>query len=302
MKSVLALLRQQALGIVNLSLPILAIAYFYSDFIQSAYGAIICSLFIGFYLFYLNWKNALNQIKALPFIPTGAHKELLEKVIRSCGIHTDTVQLRYGYTYESIAMAINNAIIIDPLVCSAFEDDPEAIKVKNIVEIQIFPTTPQAQKQRINAIRQALSPDAQLFIFKHELGHVYYNYSYKKMVLISLIGTISAYVGITTSVTLLMILDGFAILAGLLAAAITDLLLSYSSNYFFKAYEEKKADIFAASHSTRQEIAAAADFFEVHQDILNAHKEQTLVAKIPGVILSGHPDGKTRANYLRKLS
>lgn len=89
---------------------------------------------------------------------------------------------------------------------------------------------------------------------------------------------------------------------GLLAAGVTDLLLSYSSNYFFKAREEINADLFAARHSTRDETAAAADFFEAHQNILDTHKEQTLVAKIPGIILSGHPNGKTRANYLRKLS
>jgi len=301
MKSIAALLRQQTIGIVNLSLPILAFAYLNPALIQSTLGALACSLCIGLYLFYINKINTTRQMQMLPYMPTGEHKELLENVITSCDVNPETVQLRYGYTYESIAMAMNNMIIIDPLVCSAFEDDPEAIKIKNIVEMHIFPVTPELQKKRIGALRQALSRDAQFFIFKHELAHVFYNYSSKKIALVSLIGAISAYVGITTSVILLNSLNGFAILFGLLAAGVTDLLLSYSSNYFFKAREERNADIFAAQHSTQYEIAAAADFFEEHQNILDAHKEQTLVAKIPGIILSGHPNGITRANYLRKL-
>lgn len=177
MKSIGALLRQQTIGIINLSLPILACAYFYPDFIQSTIGALVCSLSIGLYLWYLNRTNTANQMKILPYTPTGGYKELLESVITACDINPETVELRYGYTYGSMAMALNNMVIIDPLVCSAFEDDPEAIKIKNIVEMHIFPVTPELQKKSIKAVKQALSRDAQLFIFKHELGHVFYNYS-----------------------------------------------------------------------------------------------------------------------------
>jgi len=302
MKSIIALLRQQATGIINLSLPILAVAYFYQEFIQSIYGIIICSLGIGLHIWQLNRTNTLRQIQMLQHVPSGTHKDTLESIITSCNVNPETVQLHYGYTYQAIAMALNNVIIIDPLICSLFEDAPEAGTIKGIIDTHITPTMPQDQKNRIHAIKQVLSDKAQLFIIKHELGHVVHNYSQKKLILIGFIGAFAAYTGIMTSIVLLPTLGTFAIFAGLLAAGIVDLVVSYSSNYFFKGREEKNADLFAAQYSTREEILAAATFFELHQDIINRYREDNLVSKIPGIILSGHPDGKTRSNYLRKLS
>ena len=79
--------------------------------------------------------------------------------------------------------------------------------------------------------------------------------------------------------------------------------LTYSSNVLFKYNEEKKADLFASKYSTTEEINAAANFFEEYQKYANEYQvSMGIASRIPQVVLSGHPDGKSRACYLRNIA
>jgi hypothetical protein len=115
-----------------------------------------------------------------------------------------------------------------------------------------------------------------------------------------LIGLFAAYSGISIGM-MLMPYNGFvALLCGMFAGGTADLLFTYISNALFTAREEKQADLFAAKHSSKEEILAAADFFEKHQMIVDQAKRNAgILGKIPSVILNGHHDGFARAAILR---
>ncbi len=296
------LLKNQFIGILNLSLPILVIAYYYPSLLIEWYGILLVSLGVGFYVFYMNYKIARNQINGLLYKPTGLMKEKFEKMITDCGLDPASIELRYALSHEMIGSATFNTIIIDPLLWSMIEEDPEAVKVKQILEAQIVPGFSSGQKTRYAAIKEVLSPEAQQFIFRHELAHVAHNFSSKKLAIVGCIGTLTALIGIGTAQFLLPLISGYAIMVALIVAGLCDIFMSYVSNVIFKVRAEYNADIFAAQNSTIQEIEAAAEFFEKHHAILAEHQEQSALAKLPAEILSGHPNGKSRVNYLRAIA
>ena len=170
------LLKNQFIGILNLSLPVLAVAYFYPSLLCQWYTILLVSLALGLYIFYLNYKMARNQIDGLLYKPTGLVREKIEKIIIDCGLDPVSFELRYAFSNEMIGSATFNTIIIDPLVWSIIEEDPEAIKVKQILEAQLVPNFSELQKKRYSAIKEVFSPYAQRFIFKHELAHVAHNF------------------------------------------------------------------------------------------------------------------------------
>ena len=93
-----------------------------------------------------------------------------------------------------------------------------------------------------------------------------------------------------------------ALFIGMIVGGMSDIVLTYASNIFFKLREEKKADIFAAEQSSAEEIEAAAQFFEQHLKLVDTYKEpNSLFAYLPSSVLTGHPDGTNRASYLRDL-
>ncbi len=298
----LTLLKNQITGIINLSIPLLVIAYFYPWLFGNCYSILAISLAMGFYVLYLNYKMARNQVKGLLYKPSGQIKEKIEKIIIDCGLDPASFELRYAFSHEMIGSATFNTIVIDPLVWSIIEEDPEAIKVKQILEAQLVPGFSELQKKRYAAIKEVFSPYAQQFIFKHELAHVAHNFSRKKLVIVGCIGALTALTGICTAHLLLPLIGGFAIIVALVAAGLFDILMSYLSNIVFKVRAEYNADIFAAQASTIQEIEAAAEFFEKHYSILRENQEQTILAKLPSEILSGHPNAKNRVSYLRNLA
>lgn len=299
---IIQLLRTQIFSVINLSLPLMAVAYFYPWVFSQWYGILGTSLVMGLYVLYLNYKAAINQNVGLLYKPSGSVKEYLEKIIVECGVNPNDLEIRYAYTQEMIGFATFNMIRLDPLLWSLIAEDLEAQKAKQVLETHIVPTLSEIQRNRISAIQQIFTPGAQQFIFKHELAHVIHTFSRKKLALVGCIAALSAASGIITAQVLFPLFGGVALIIACIVAACMDLFLSYASNVIFKVRAEYYADVFAANHSTAEEIKAAADFFEVHAVIMHENQEQTLLAKLPSEILSGHPNAKSRVNYLRNLA
>lgn len=301
MNTIVNLLRQEAIGVFRLSIPILLIAYMSPELLFTLYGQIACSWGVGFLIFYQLYTQTKNQATILQFAPSEQNKTMFDQIIETCNFRPETVNLRYGYSNEGLALTMFNTISIDPLIFQDLENDPEALKLKTILETYTIPTMSELQKKRIECVKEIASTSVLQFIFKHELGHVFYNYSFKIITMMATIGFIAAFCGIATAIVYFHLLNKAAILLGMIVGGIIDLTLSYSSNYFFKAQAEKNADLFAAHHSTAEEIKAAVDFFEKHQEIYDTYPQPGILAKLPSAILTGHQPGKTRACYLRKL-
>lgn len=301
------MLKQQIIGTINLSIPLIVIFYNFPNLLFSPIGPIIGSLLLGTYIWFLNYKQHQALEKSLLYAPSGEHKETFEHLIRSCNIDPKTITLRYAYTAQQIAMAMSNTIIIDPTSCSTCSNDPNAIPVITIFTQMYAPSLNTLQKER-QIWQSELTLPAQSFIFKHELGHVIDQYSYKKLWIIFAIGSMATFTAIST-VKLILPFTGttltstLAIVVGLIVGMFVDFLLTYASNFFFKVAAEKQADEFAAKYSTAQEITDAAHFFAKEQEIIETYKDpKNLLLKLPSTILSGHPSGKTREAYLLKLA
>lgn len=295
---------QQIVGCVNLSIPIITLFYFAPYLLHNIIACIVASVALGIYIWYLNYLQHNNLQKNLRYSPTGTHKDLFENIIRSCDVNPETISIKYAYTEQQIAMALGSTIIIDPTTCTICHDDPQATSVMNVFTQLYEPRLNSLAQHRQVWQRQNLTPDIQMFIFKHEIGHIVDNYSYKKLWIIFGIGSLATLSGIITAKLVMNHVGGFtAIVTGILAGAIADLLLTYGSNYFFKVAKERKADIFAAQHSTAEEITQTAHFFAQEHDIIERYKDpKNLWFRLPITILSGHPNGKTRQAYLLELA
>jgi len=294
---------QNIIAIITLSWPLILFFYCFPALLLNPIGPIIGAIILGIYIWYLNYKQHTAAINGLLYSPSGAHKELFESWIRSCNIDPTTINLKYAYTAQQIAMAMGNLVIIDPTCCSICDEDASNIPVINVFTQMYAPNLNTLQKQRQDSHKELLTPAAQCFIFKHELGHVADNYSYKKLWVIFTIGTVATYIAILVAKLVIPFNGVLAICVGVLVGTIADILLTYASNLLFKVSAEKRADIFAAQYSSIEEITAAAHFFEKDQEIINIHKDPNdLLLKLPLQILSGHPDGTTRKTYLLKLA
>ncbi len=294
-------LKQQVIGIINLSMPIVIVFSMYPAILHNMFGRIIVALIVGAYVYYLGRKITHTQANSLLYSPTDSHKDEYEKMVVACGIDPQNVRLRYGYTQERIAMTILNTVTIDPLYYHDQDDlDLEMVKVKNILQQHIVVTLSEEEKNRTTKIKNILSDSVQRFIFRHELAHIQYQYSQKKLLINGLITATSALLGICIALHMLAYSGYLALLAGMLTGGICDLFFSYTSNALFTAQEEKKADLFACAHSSKEEIMAAAQFFEQHQVINDEYTAHKIIGKVPPVILTGHPHGLDRAAYLRQ--
>lgn len=298
-------IKQQIIGVVNLSMPIVIIYALYPALLQSGLGKIAIALLIGAYVYFLGNRITKAQANSLLFKPTGPHKEEFEKIITACKINPQDINIRYGYSNEMIAMTILNTVAIDQLYSNEpiSDQDPEFIKVKDILDTHVVINLSPEQKTRLQKIKEISTPQSQRFIFKHELAHVFHNYSKKKLVVNGMIGACAAYCGINIGMLLLNYNGYSALLGGMLAGGLSDLFLSYASNALFTAKEETQADIFAAHNSPKEDILAAADFFEKHQMILDhTNISQGFIGKVPSVILNGHHNGFARAHSLRAFA
>lgn len=294
------LIKTQLFGIFNLAIPVL-IFYFISPSLFAAWWGIsyIC-LLIGVYIYFMGYKTTRTQAASLTFEPSRIYKEQFEKTIAACKLNPQDFNLRYGFTNEMLAMTMLNTVTIDPLYISSIED-PEMVKVKDILDQHIVPSLSEVQKNRIQKTKEQYLPAVQRFIFMHELAHVHFNYSYKKLILNGFLAFCSGFIGINAALALLPYSGYLAFAVGIIAAACVDLLLAYVSNALFTAHAEKQADLFAAAHCSKDEVAAAADFFEKHQIINDEFNSLDAISKnLPSVMLNGHDNGFERARVLRK--
>ena len=298
--------KQQIIGTINISLPLIAFFIIFPALLFNPFAHIISALALGALIWYLNYKQHKALEKALLYTPSGPHKEMFEYLIRSCNIDPSTINLRYAYTAQQIAMAMSKTVIIDPTSCSMCNNDPSSTPVVTVFT-QIYASNLNNLQKERQALQSQLTPEAQHFIFRHELGHVVDQYAYKKFWIIFAIGSIATFAAISTAKLILpfaqtSLAGALATIAGLFIGLLVDLFLTYASNFFFKVAAEKRADLFAAKHSSAQEITDAAHFFAQEQEIIEKYKDpKSLLLKLPSTILSGHPKGKTREAYLLKL-
>lgn len=294
--------KQQIQGVINLSFPLIIIYNLQPAFFVTIYGQILCSLALGAYVYYLNYKQVEQLEKTLQFSPTGDHKDFFNNIIEACQIDPATVVVKYAYTNESIAMAAGTTVIIDPVVWHDVQDDAQAVKVQEIFKLHVEPNLSQLQKDRLTAFHRVLTPAAQRFIFKHELGHIVHHFSFYKLIVVFITGSLAAFAGIMAAVATLQIHGMLAIIVGMVVGGCMDLFLTYLSNLVWKLQQEKAADLFAVQYSSDEDIQAAALFFENHQNILDTHPEQNnVLAKLPSIIKTGHQHGEVRSAYLLKL-
>lgn len=293
--------KQQAIGVINIGC-IIAVFYFVSPFLfATLWCRLAISLFIGLYLYFIHKRASANLVAGLLFTPTGEQKDHFEELIRTCDMKPENLKLRYSYTDTGMAMAIHDAVCIDPMVWNGLESDPQAHKAVEVLEQHVMPAMPLYAKERIRKFKHLLTPAVQDFIFKHELGHIAYNYSAKKLLLAGVIGAVATFVGISVAVANSLLGYG-AFVLGLLVGGLADVVLSYVSNLVFKLKEEKAADKFAVDYSSRNDIQAAAHFFQAHQAVVDTHREEdNILHMLPSALISGHQNGKNRARYLRGL-
>ena len=298
------MLMLQIQGIMRLSIPLIVVAHVNPSFILSMRGIVLCSLAMGLFITYLNYQVSKNSINGLLFTPSGQYKQAFDQEIIHCGMHPDNVRLRYVYSDDMIAAATFNTIQIDPLMWKDVDLDEQAIKAKEVLTTYVTPSLTPEKKAFHAKINNLLVVPAQRFIFKHELGHLFYNYTVKRLIVLGIIGALATLTGLVVAGLATLYIPGIlAIILGMLVGGSMDLVFTYCSNVIFKYREEKNADLFAARYSSADEIEAAALFFEQYQ--LAAHdytKNKGLLSLLPQVVRSGHPDGKSRAAYLRTIA
>ena len=299
------ILYQQLIGVINISIPLIALYFLFPQYLMSFWAIMLCSVIVGVYLANVIYRSTRQLAAGLKFIPSDPYLKFFNKEIEHCGLHAEEVFVRYAYADDGIAVTLLNTIAIDPMQWKGNEDDPEFVKAKSVIETHILPGVSENKKTLHTAIKKIISPDAQTFIFRHELGHIFFKYSLNRVIVVGVIGFIATCVGLMSTRVAMDSLGGFkALVLGMLVGTAVDLLLSYLSNIFFKSREEKKADMFAAQMSSKQEIEAAADFFERYEQYAQEYRksEGGLIAFMPTILLSGHIGGVGRARYLRKAS
>jgi len=296
------MVKQQLQGIITLALPVIGIYLLYPAFLLHPLGQFFCALLVGGYIWYLT-KNQNDTLKqSLLYAPTGETKNMLEAYLNAAGIPAQNIILRYAYTGEQIALNLGNMIVIDPVLFSLCEEDPQAQAVRAIYEQQIAPTLTLEQKEYLAQVRQALNIGAERFIFMHELGHFVDKFIEKKIVSVFIAGGCAAYIGIRVGIALLPFGGLYAVLGGMLFGGLMDIVLAYVTNAFFKLRAEKNADTFAVRH-VPHDVADAAAFFIQHQQLLNARRANSAIFKLlPSELLTGYQDGNDRARRIRKLA
>ncbi|MFT6765918.1 MAG: hypothetical protein ACJAZS_000812 [Alteromonas naphthalenivorans] len=301
----LSLIINELYSFAVLSLPFV-VAYMYRpQFILSITGALLCSLLIGLRTAFVHYKQADNLAKNLKYSPTGECKDYFDEQIKEAGLNPDDIALRYAYCDSSIAMTVFNTVMVDQMIWKSIDKDPICIEAQSIIKTHIQPTLPAHTKQLHIKINDALTPKAQRFIFKHELGHVVDHYSWKKIALNGVIGFAAMYSGFYVAQVLIAAYDGLLVFgAAVSAASFVGLSLTWIGNALFKAPREKDADLFAAQYSSKEEVEAAADFFEKYEACSQEYRKAIgdTHSEIAPRFLMGYVSGQERVQYLRKIA
>jgi hypothetical protein len=296
--------KQSFIGFINISLPVILFFYIFPALLFNPGAYLIVSICMGVYIWYLNYAQHIALQKALFYAACGKHKEMFDFYIKSCNLDPSKIILKYAYTAQQVAMAIGNTVVMDPTTCSICADDVNAVPVINVFQQLYEPTLNELGKKRQAWQSQNLTPEIQSFIFKHELGHVVDQYSYKKLWVVFLIGTLAVY-GAINSAKMAVPVVGLlgAVFVGLVVGPCIDVFLTLFLNLVFKVAAEKRADAFAVKYSSSEEIIQAADFFAQEQEIIETYKDSNdWLLKLPTEVYSGHPNGRNRKKYLLQLA
>lgn len=299
------ILLQQIIGVTYIAIFFISLYQISPSFALSRQGVALWSLLVGLYVGGVSYYTTHSQSQGLLFAPTGPHSQQFTQEVSKCGCDTEIVCVRYAYTDDAIATTHFNTIALDSMAWSTTQNDPEAVKARDMIEKCIIPHVPADKKELHTAIQNNLSKDAQAFIFRHELGHVFYNDSMRRVVRAAFVGAIGMGMTLTLASLLMPILGGVrTALACVGVGAVADLLFGYASNLFFKVYEEKRADLFAAKFSSQKEIEAAASFFETYEVACGKYRDglNSMLYLLPLSLYNGHIDGVIRARYLREIA
>lgn len=294
---------QQIAGVINLSIPVIAVFYMSPELLFHTFGPLGIAMLLGAYIWFLNYQQHKAGIARLLYSPTDSHKEKFDSWIRSCGLDSTRINLKYAYTAEQFAMTMGNTVIIDPICCSVCQNDSASAPVYTVFNQLIEPGLSSNAKKRIVAYKEMLPLQVQSFLFKHELGHVAARFAVQKLCIIFVSGTVAAYCGIMLAKALLLFNPYAAVLAGMVVGGLIDLSFAYVTNLLFKYPAEKQADLFAARYSSKEEIVAAAHFFEKLDEVRETYKDNdSFLKKLPSPLAFGYPTGKERCAYLLKIA
>lgn len=237
------------------------------------------------------------------YVPSPAFQELFDNEIRACGMDPEKINVRYEYCQGGVALSLNTTILVNPHIWLGVEDDEQAKSASRFLDQYVAANGTRESQELTARTRAIMTPAAQKFIFRHELGHIYHHYFGKKIAVDGIVRALSVMAGYEIAYRV-SYHDWGAFAAWVAAVATilcTDRALGFVTNATFQVLEEKLADQFAAKFSTADEIDAAAQFFEDYQKISNdVVKDGGLLWKLPMIFISGHPDGATRGRYLRE--
>lgn len=293
----------QLQGVLSITFLVTVFFSFFPTLFFEWYGAFAGALIGGLYILFLNYKQYANLKKTLMYVPTGKHLEFFQTLVRACGLQLDDVSFRYAYTAGQIVMTVGNLVIIDPTLCSLADGDSVADTVNGILAQHVEPNLSEHIKKRFAEHKKLLTPTVQEFLIKHEIGHVADNYSIKSLLVHFVQGAFTVYIGIVAVQSMMGYGLPIALPIGMVAGFITDILSTFVMNMVFRYCSEKKADNFAALHSSVNQINTAANFFVEHQKIADQYNDFGFIMKhLPTVVVSGYPAGSLRAAYLRALA
>ena len=253
-------------------------------------------------LFTKNFETLCKNVHV--FAPSKEHKAWFDQELCRMGVDPEKIAIRYIFTGGMLASTYEGIIVIDPLTWNT--DD---IICKNARTFYVSALHGSGKwNQQIDAffekIRQVSTPESQRFIFRHEVGHLVAGDVKKRIIAGSLLAISNCYLSMSFAhyVTDSPVKRNMITIASILS---TSLLFNALYNNIFIALQENNADIFAAQYSTKEEILAAADFFEAHGKALDElqHAQGTwFSSKRFGKLVSGHMRGEERAQFLRKFA
>lgn len=296
---------QQISGIFILSLPAIIIYQWWPAYILHPLGITAYALTAAFWITYQNYAQIKNLQNILKYTPTGNVLAHLNDEITKCEMNPKDVILRYCYLNDNIANASLNLIRIDQMLWKGIDNDPDAQEARNIVARNIIPAVPKEHKELQEKIHALLTPEAQSFIFRHELGHVQSKTSQNIFVGIFIVSLLAALATLFTAKALLTLCSGtITLILGIIFGALLDEIAGYILNATIKVREEWRADYFASKYSSAEEISAAADFFEGYEAAAKEFRAKTLgiMNYLPITALTAHPANEVRVAYLRKIA
>lgn len=297
----------QMIAISRLFLPI-AVGYLIApEFTLSRAGALVLSTIFALGMFYQLYQSSMKEANTVVYVPTGDVLTSLQSEIKRCGMEPEAIKIGYTYLFDQVAQSLFSTIKIDPLVWKNCDNDPVKQQIITVLDTHVMPAAPADRTAFIQAINSHLTPEAQRFIFRHELGHIASSDSLKRISSFSGIVFATIASGITIVGVLAPVITIIpAAIAGLVVACLVDILLSAINNHFTKAAQEKNADIFATQMSSFEETVAAAEFFKAYDEAMHTHLSMSptifTLLGLPSSYARGYYSGAQRSEYLTELA